>query len=84
MNLEGMTRYMEDTFSLAELQNECLDYLLRIDVSHGLAYFYQLVDEVNQSQYPNFNRLLLHDGVKNLGLSRIIPPEEIRARIYNP
>jgi len=83
LDLEGLTQYMENSFALAELQNECLDYLLRIDVPGGLDYFDQIVKEVNHSQYPNFNRLLLHEGVKNIGLSRFISPEEIRATIYN-
>lgn len=82
LDLEGLMKYMDITFSLAELQNECLDYLLRIDVSSGLAYFHQLSDEVNQSRYPKFNRMLLLDGVKNIGLSRFMLPEEIQASIY--
>lgn len=82
MERDQLIRYLDMSFTLAELQNECLDYLLRIDVPGGLAYFEQLVDEANQSSYPNFNRLLLHDGVKNISLSRFMPADEIEKAIY--
>jgi hypothetical protein len=82
-DLDQLMRYMDNLFALAELQNECLDYLLRIDEANGAAYFYQLAEEVNQSRFPNFNRMLLYDGVKNIGLSRFIPLEDIQSSIYN-
>lgn len=82
MDRDRLIRYLDSSFTLAELQNECLDYLLRIDVQRGKAYFEQLAEEVNQSKYPNFNRLLLHDGVKNLILSRFMPADEIEKAIY--
>jgi hypothetical protein len=82
LDLEALTQFMEDSFALAELQNECLDYYLRVDVPRALAYFDQLADEVNQSKYPKFNRMLLDDGIKNIGLSRYMPAGEIQARIY--
>jgi hypothetical protein len=82
MSLDDLTRYLEDAFNLAELQNERLDYLLRVDVPGGIDYFHQLAEEVNRSPHPNFFRLLLHDGVKNIGLSRYISSEEIEENIY--
>jgi hypothetical protein len=82
MNLDDLTKYLEDSFNLAELQNERLDYLLRVDVPGGIDYFHQLAEEVYRSPHPNFFRLLLHDGVKNIGLSRFISSEEIEESIY--
>jgi hypothetical protein len=82
MSLDDLIRYLEESFNLAELQNERLDYLLRVDVPAGIDYFHKLAEEVNRSPHPNFFRLLLHDGVKNIGLSRYMPAEEIRVRIY--
>ncbi len=81
MSLDDLIRYLEESFNLAELQNERLDYLLRVDVPGGIDYFHQLSEEVNRSSHPNFFRLLLHDGVKNIGLSRYMPVKEIQARI---
>ncbi len=83
LDLEDLMKYMDNTFDLAELQNECLDYLLRVNVPEGLVYFQQLAEEANQSEYLEFNRMLLHEGVKNIGLSQFIPKEEIQACIFN-
>jgi hypothetical protein len=82
MSLDDLTQYLEESFNLAELQNERLDYLLRVDVPGGIDYFHQLAEEVNRSAHPNFFRLLLHDGVKNIGLSRYISSGEIEENIY--
>ncbi len=82
MSLDDLTKYLEDSFNLAELQNERLNYLLRVDVPGGIDYFHQYAEEVNRSPHPNFFRLLLPDGVKNIGLSRFISSEEIEESIY--